>query len=115
MKKILLFTFLFFTVSFAASAQLAQRNTAPSSFRYHKKMLKVFPNPATEYIQLEDASQSVATIVIYNIVGKKIKTFQVEDGKKYYLDRFAKGMYLVQLVGSDNKTISTQRLNVRKP
>ena len=44
-----------------------------------------------------------------------MKTFEVEDDKKYYLDQFPKGMYLVQLVGHNNKIISTQRLNVKKP
>ena len=52
---------------------------------------------------------------IYNIVGKKMKTFKVVDDKKYYLNQFPKGMYLVQLVSSKNKVISTQRLNVKKP
>jgi len=112
-KNILLFVFLFF-VSFAASAQLAD-NGSETSFQYSRQSLKVFPNPATEYFQLTDKNQSVAQINIYSIVGKKVKTFQAVDGKKYNLNSFPKGLYLVQLIGHNNKTISTQRLNVRKP
>ena len=114
MKKILLFTFLFF-ITFAASAQLAYNSGEAPSFRLHKPTFKVFPNPATEYFQLEDKSESVAQINIYNIVGKKMTTFEVIDEKKYYVTDFPKGMYLVQLLGEDNKIIATQRLNVRKP
>lgn len=114
MKKIILFTFLFF-ITFAASAQLADNASEVPSFRSYKQTLKVFPNPATEYFQLTDRKNSVEQINIYNIVGKKMRTFEVEEEKKYYLDRFPKGMYLVQLVGHNNKIISTQRLNVKKP
>lgn len=114
MKKIILFTFLFF-VAFGASAQLAHNTSEVTSFRSYKQSLKVFPNPATEYFQLNDRSESVARINIYNIVGKKMKSFEVTDGKKYYLDRIPKGMYLVQMMGFDNKIITTQRLNVKKP
>ncbi|HFC00811.1 MAG TPA: T9SS type A sorting domain-containing protein [Phaeodactylibacter sp.] len=112
-KNLLLLVFLFF-VSFAASAQLAD-NSAEATFQYSRQSLKIFPNPATEYFQLTDRSRSVAQINIYSIVGKKMKTFQAVDGKKYNLNNFPKGLYLVQLIGHDNKTISTQRLNVRKP
>jgi len=114
MKKIILFTFLFF-ISFAASAQLAQNNSEAPSFRFHKPTFKVYPNPATEFFQLTDETELVNQINVYNIVGKKVKSFEAESEKKYYLDRFPKGMYLVQLLGHDNKIIATQRLNVKRP
>ncbi len=114
MKKIILLTFLFF-ISFAASAQLAQNTSEAPSFRFHKPTFKVYPNPAVEYFQLKDESESVSQINIYNIVGKKVKSFEVDNEKKYYVDRFPKGMYLVQLLGHDNKIIATQRLNVKRP
>jgi len=114
MKKIILFTFLIF-ISFAASAQLAQNVSESPSFRLDKQTIKVFPNPATQYFQLNDQSQSVAIINIYNIVGKKMETFYVTEGSEYRLDRFPKGMYLLQLLDANNKIIATQRLNVKKP
>lgn len=114
MKKIILFTFLLI-FAFGASAQLADNSSDTPSFRSYKQALKVFPNPATEYFQLTDKNDTVDQINIYNIVGKKMKTFEVETDKKYYLNQFPKGMYLVQLVGHNNKVISTQRLNVKKP
>ena len=114
MKKIILYTFLFF-ISFAASAQSAQSTSEVPSFRFHKPSFKVFPNPATEYFQLKDESETVSRINVYNIVGKKIKTFEVDVEKKYYVDRLPKGMYLVQLLGQNNKIIATQRLNIKRP
>ncbi|MEM6963495.1 MAG: T9SS type A sorting domain-containing protein [Bacteroidota bacterium] len=113
MKKIILFTFLFF-ISLAAFAQSAQSTSDVPSFR-STKVLKIFPNPATEFFMLNDLNEQVAEINIYNIVGRKMKTIQVTAGKKYYLDNFPKGMYLLQLVGHDTKIIATHRLNVKKP
>ena len=114
MKRIILLTFLFF-MSFAAYSQLAQNTSDSPSFRTDKSSIKVFPNPATEYFELTDRTYTVSQINIYNIVGKKMKTFEVEQNKKYYLDQFPKGMYLVQMVSYDNSIVTTQRLNVRKP
>ena len=114
MKKIILFTFLLF-ISFAASAQLAQNASETPSFRLDKQAIKIFPNPATEYFQLTDRNESVAMINVYNIVGKKMETFYVTEGSEYRLDRFPKGMYLLQLLDANNKIIATQRLNVKKP
>ncbi len=114
MKKIILFTFLFF-ISFAAFAQSSQNVSESSSFRLDKQEIKVFPNPATQYFKLTDKSESVAMINIYNIVGKKMETFNVAEGSEYRLDRFPKGIYLVQLIDINNKIVATQRLNIKKP
>jgi len=112
MKKILLFTF-FTLFTLAASAQIAQ-NTS-NDFRSSRQSIKVFPNPAMDYIQLQDKDEQVENIFIYNIVGKKMASFQgVEEDKKYHLD-IPVGMYLVQLVDDYGKIISTKRLSIRRP
>ena len=112
MKKILLFTF-FTLFTLAASAQLAQSSS--SDFRSSRQSVKVFPNPAIDYIQLQDKDEQVANIFVYNIVGKKLASFRdVEEDKKYYLD-IPVGMYLIQLVDNYGKIISTKRLSIRRP
>lgn len=113
MKKILLFTF-FTLFTLAASAQIAQ-NTSSNDFRSNRQAIKVFPNPAIDYIQLQDDKDQVENIFVYNIVGKKMASFEnVEKEKRYYLD-IPIGMYLVQLVDEYGKIISTKRLSIRRP
>ena len=112
MKKILLFTF-FTLFTLAASAQIAQNSS--NDFRSSRQSIKVFPNPAIDYIQLQDKEDEVANIFVYNIVGKKMVSFKnVEEEKKYYLD-IPVGMYLIQLVDDYGKIISTKRLSIRRP
>ena len=113
MKKILLFTF-FTLFTLAASAQIAQ-NSSSNDFRSNRQSIKVFPNPAIDYIELQDKDEQVENIFVYNIVGKKLASFRdVEEDKKYYLD-IPVGMYLVQLVDDYGKIISTKRLSIRRP
>jgi len=113
MKKILLFTF-FTLFTLAASAQIAQ-NTSTTDFRSSRQTIKVFPNPAIDYIQLQDDKNQVENIFVYNIVGKKMASFEnVEKEKRYYLN-IPIGMYLVQLVDDYGKIISTKRLSIRRP
>jgi len=112
MKKILLFTF-FTLFTLAASAQLAQ-NTS-NDIKSSRQSIKVFPNPAVDYIQLQDENETVKNIFVYNIVGKKMASFEnVEEDKRYYLD-MPIGMYLVQLIDKQGKIISTKRLSIRRP
>jgi len=114
MKKNLLFIFLLF-FAFAVNGQLAQKPAELASFHSSKSSIKVFPNPATEYFELNDRTFSVANIQIFNIAGKKMESFSHSNGNKYYLDGYPKGMYFIQMIGNDGKIIRTTRLNVRKP
>jgi len=123
MKKGLLLTILSF---FLINVIMAQLNTGsnhcdgcPVEFNGYAKsdqgdplQLKIYPNPATSYIELTNSS-TVDQILIYNVVGKKMKSFIVKDDGKYNVSDLPHGMYLVQLIGTNNKIIKTQRLSKR--
>lgn len=74
--------------------------------------IKIFPNPATDYIELSDTDK-VSQIVIYNLTGREMKRFDAFSGEKYYVGDLPKGLYLVQLTDSKNQTIITQRVSKR--
>ncbi len=79
---------------------------------FQKNDIKIYPNPAFNFIGLNEIS-SVNTIIIYNLVGRKMKNFIAEKGKKYFIADLPKGMYLVQLLGRDGKVVTTQRMSKR--
>ena len=122
MKKILLFTFLCFALLHTSG--LAQHVSGTDSSRalalldtnnpnLQKVKIKVYPNPASDYIKLNIVS-NVNKIKILNMVGKTIKRFEVSlKGEKYNISDMPKGLYLVQLLDNDDKVISTKRLNKR--
>ena len=58
-------------------------------------------------INNEDA---VKNIVLFNMVGRKMRTFTAEKGERYEVSDLPNGVYVVQLFGKNNKVLTTQRL-----
>ncbi|MFT5168699.1 MAG: hypothetical protein ACI8P3_003944 [Saprospiraceae bacterium] len=69
--------------------------------------IKLFPNPATDYFELENGDK-VDRIIVYNILGKQVKYFGKEDD--YLIGDLAKGLYLVQLIDLDTEATKTLKL-----
>ncbi|MEL7123000.1 MAG: T9SS type A sorting domain-containing protein, partial [Bacteroidota bacterium] len=70
----------------------------------------IFPNPASRYIQLSK-SENVKRISVINMVGRTMRSFEsIETDKKYAIEDLPRGMYLVQLIGTNNKILTTRRL-----
>jgi hypothetical protein len=105
MKKVLLFILLtvFNLVLIAQADKKADLSTAPVS---------VFPNPAAEYITVNN-EDVVRSIYVFNLVGRKMRTFEVEKGERYEIGDLPNGLYMVQLIGKNNKVLTTQRLTKR--
>jgi hypothetical protein len=76
------------------------------------RQIRLFPNPATEYIELTN-SESVDQLAVYNILGRQVRKFNVVDGKRYYLTGLPNGMYLVSLVNNQKGILRTMRLSKR--
>lgn len=75
--------------------------------------IKIFPNPATEYISIDNA-QDVKELNILNLVGRKLKVIDnVQQDVQYDISDLPNGMYLVQVIDQKNKIITTQRLSKR--
>ena len=125
MKKALLFIFSCVLVVISLSAQRTncidctyeyERNPKASaeSKEVNKTDLTIYPNPTIDFIGIKNTdSNKVARIAIYNLVGKKMKSFPVIEGKKYYIADLPEGLYLVQMIGTDTKVIRTQRMTKR--
>jgi len=72
--------------------------------------IRVFPNPAADYFQISNSSQ-VHKIVIYNILGKEVKTLFHYNSANHDISDLKKGMYMIRLLDSKNKIIKTVRLS----
>lgn len=77
------------------------------------RKVTVYPNPASHFISLDRADQ-VDQIVLFNLVGRKLKTFEsVREGERYDISDLPSGMYLVQLLDVQKKVMSTVRVSKR--
>ncbi len=101
MKQILL-SFAFVLVGLALSAQ---SNSKPD--------LSVFPNPATEFISVQDKNDAVGFLSVFNLVGKKVKEFEFVKGEQYSVSDLPKGMYLVQILDRSKRNLTTQKIEKR--
>ena len=101
MKQILL-SFAFVLVGLALSAQ---SNSKPD--------LSVFPNPATEFISVQDKNDAVGFLSVFNLVGKKVKEFEFVKGEQYSVADLPKGMYLVQILDRSKRNLTTQKIEKR--
>ena len=77
------------------------------------KVTHFYPNPATNFISI-NKDENVRDIAIFNLVGKKLKTFQdVEKDEHYDVSDLPNGMYLVQVIDTNKKIVTTQRISKR--
>lgn len=104
-KNLLLIPFLFFSSFLLAQSQ------ASDGVRHSNQSIKIYPNPAFNFIGLNE-SAGISSIIIYNLVGRKMKIFaSPQKGEKYNVTDLPSGMYLVQLLGRDGKVVTTQRMS----
>ncbi|MEM0995141.1 MAG: T9SS type A sorting domain-containing protein [Bacteroidota bacterium] len=117
MKQSLLLLFILFTFGFA-SAQLAVNNDCSNcpqeKVTYQRADIKIYPNPATDYIAFQNPDGRVKGVVFYNLVGRSIRKMSASSGKNMYdVTDLSRGMYLIQLVDANGKIITTKRINKR--
>ena len=81
-----------------------------STFDFKKTDIKIYPNPTVDFISLTDDNQ-VERLIIYNIVGRPVKLFNANYSNHYDVMDLPTGMYLVRLMGKNDRTIKTVRLS----
>lgn len=101
MKHLLLVS-AFILSAFALSAQASS-----------KPDLSVFPNPATEYISVQDNNDVVGRLYVISLSGRRVKEFEFTKGEHYSVADLPKGMYLVQIIDRNEHILTTQKMHKR--
>jgi hypothetical protein len=113
MKNCTLTFLLVFSLSFGASAQVAQDPVMPAS----RKVVKFYPNPATSFIHFEflKAPQPGTTFQVYNFLGKKVLEMQRFPNKAQVdLTNFTRGLYIFQLKDPNGRILESGKFQVEK-
>lgn len=75
--------------------------------------IAVFPNPASNYIDVHYSSNSdVKTISIYNLIGKVVNVYKVTDknsARCQFTNDMPSGIYLIRISDSKGKVIATRK------
>jgi hypothetical protein len=93
-------------------AQTTARNTWGSEYsrKESRVNIDVFPNPATHFISLNETT-GVTKLVLYNMVGGRVREFsEITPDARYSLENLPRGMYLIQIIGTNNVNLAVKRL-----
>ncbi len=87
-------------------------NEAPSNTpkRNRHRNLQVYPNPTRNIFQVSD-NEIVGRVILFNLLGRPLKTYSYVPGDLYRLDELPKGTYLVQLQDREGRVLVTRALN----
>ena len=76
--------------------------------------ITIFPNPATNYIDvLYNPASDVKTIAIYNLIGKVVSVYKVSDrnsARCTFNTDMPSGIYLVRVADSKGNVIATRKI-----
>ncbi|MFN4080994.1 MAG: T9SS type A sorting domain-containing protein [Saprospiraceae bacterium] len=98
-KKLLLLLFL--TVA-ALGLRAQSRNAAPLTF---------YPNPVVDFFMISETSEHIAGVALLNLTGKRVKYFEYVKGEQYYVGDLPKGIYLVQMIDRNDRTLRTHKMD----
>jgi hypothetical protein len=96
----------------AASNTYTFRSLVTNVREAEKIKFDIYPNPTSDYFQIK-GTQEVDRVVIYNIVGKEVRAFDVAPGMRYDLHDLPNGLYLASLMSNEKGILKTLRLAKR--
>ena len=76
--------------------------------------ITIFPNPATHYFKVTN-NDNIQELIVTDLLGKRVKVFHYSAEKRYDVQDLRKGMYLVQIISTDQKILKIQRLIKNQP
>lgn len=84
-------------------------------FIYTEKSFSVYPNPVRNFLNIElNNYEEIQTVEIYNMLGKVIERFILEDANKIQkidLSSLTEGMFFISLLDNNNNLIETKRFS----
>lgn len=77
---------------------------------YEINKLKIYPNPVTNYFKLDNPSGIASKMVIYDVLGKKVKSFDVSNQQDLYIGDISNGRYFARVFDNDGKSLKVLRI-----
>lgn len=74
--------------------------------------IKVYPNPASNSFTV-DYNTGLSRIEVLSILGKRVKSFRPSASSSYDISELEDGLYFIRLVGPNDQTLRTIRLQKR--
>lgn len=72
--------------------------------------ISIYPNPTLDYFHISANSQ-ISKIDVYNIVGKRVKSFNHNANATYDVTDIRNGLYVVRLLDKNGRQVKSMRLS----
>ena len=80
----------------------------------NSNFVTIYPNPATDYVNILINDKRVTSINVVNVIGRRIAKFNVDASKnddiRVPLDKVADGVYLLQFADASGKVMGVRRV-----
>jgi hypothetical protein len=77
-------------------------------------LVTIYPNPATDYVNVSIKDKRIASINVMNVIGKRVARFSVDQNRssdfRVGLDKVADGIYLLQFADNTGKVLGVRRV-----
>jgi hypothetical protein len=74
-----------------------------------EEKVNIYPNPTADFFKIE-STNNYSQVVIYNIVGKEMKSYEFSNNKSYDVRDLQSGLYLVGLLDDAGQSQKVMRL-----
>lgn len=86
--------------------------TTSTSFQDINNNISIYPNPASQQMNIKEDAD-VTDVVIYNLIGKKIKSLKHTPGRSHDISDLDRGIYLVRMLNKEQNILKVTRLTKR--
>lgn len=73
----------------------------------------IYPNPVSNFFQIQN-NDGVEKVIIYNILGKPVRTLQITEGGRYDISDLPEGVYMMSMMNGNGQVVKSVRLNKSK-
>lgn len=111
MKHIFILFVLFISLSISGQDAVASFDSKIKvSQKDINQDLSLYPNPTTDFFAVKQ-DESIKKVVLYNWLGKKIKSFAHYKGRIYNVENLDQGIYIVRLFDEKDRLSKVLRLH----
>lgn len=86
--------------------------TTSTQFEDINNNITIYPNPSSQSIRIME-DREVSEIIIYNLIGKKIKRLNHSPGQSHDISELDRGIYLLRMLNEDQNILKVSRLTKR--
>lgn len=81
-----------------------------STYEENLEKIYLYPNPVSDYVQINNPSDIASQVVIYDVLGKKIKTFDASYETSFYTGDLQTGRYFARIFDKKGQSLKVVRL-----